>query len=164
MSISTGTPKRYRNPDFYYYEKKTPQKINWIEFGIPTVDRGFILVRILPIDNIKDENLLLIGPDMKHMKLGSKHSIGIVIDVGGSQVVEDIEVWLEIKGSDLFNEIDGILFAMGRKAMWMRINKSKIKAFQNLGQKFNQLFKKENPIVERIQTTFFIDKADPPKN
>jgi len=164
MSISTGTPKRYRNPDFYYYENITPKKINWIEFGGLTIEQGFKLVRILPIDSIKDENVLLIGLDTKNMKLGSKHSIGMVIDVGGSQVIEDIEALLEIRASDLLKKIDGILSALGIRALWMRINKSKIKSFQNLGTKFNKLFKTENPIVERIQTTFFIDKADPPKN
>ena len=98
------------------------------------------------------------------MKLGYRHSIGRLVDVGGSQVIEDLEAWLEIRSFDILKNTDGILFAFGRRSLWMRIDKFKIKYFQNFGQEFNKLFKTGNPIVERIQTTFFIDKADPIAN
>ena len=136
------------------------KKNKWVEFGGSTIDQGFVLFRLLPIEKIKDENISIIGPDINNLKNGSKHLIGLLIDVGGAQLVKDIEASLEARIFELLLFIKGV-YAKGTRALWIRVDKSKIKSFENIGKILNRLYKKEIPKIERIQITFFIDKADP---
>ncbi|MFX1273833.1 MAG: hypothetical protein ACFFBP_14420 [Promethearchaeota archaeon] len=164
MSISTGTPKRGREPYFHLYGYERIRKIKYIEFGGQTIDQGFRLIRLIPLTIINDRNISIIGPDIIDMKEGTKHSLGIVVDVGGNKLEKAIENVYEVMIDQILQLIDGI-FNRGicGRNVWIFVWKEKIQSFKIIGKLINKYLKAEFPEIEKVQTTFFIDKADPVK-
>lgn len=164
MNISTGIPKRGRDPHFHFSGYERIKKNKFIELGGSTINQGFRLIRLLPLTRIKDGNILIIGPDIIDMKEGTKHSLGIVVDIGGIKLKNSIENLYELMIDQFLQLIDGI-FNKGicGRNVWIFVMKEKIQSFNTLGKFIYRCFKAEIPEIEKIQITFFIDKADPMK-
>ena len=65
------------------------------EFGGPKVEKHFELVKVKKESEIKDGEVKVVGPDMKDLKAGGSYPIGILVEVGGPALEEDLEAVFE---------------------------------------------------------------------
>jgi acetyl-CoA decarbonylase/synthase complex subunit beta len=56
---------------------------------------GAELVRVVPMDEVDDGKVFLEGPDIKDMEEGKAYSFGILLEVAGESMEEDLEGVLE---------------------------------------------------------------------
>ncbi|MBN1801595.1 MAG: hypothetical protein JW891_08835 [Candidatus Lokiarchaeota archaeon] len=77
-------------------------RINWgvtVDFGRQFLELGFILARYFSLGEISNDKISIIGPDINQLQNITNHTIGILVDVGGSKLILDIKRWIEIKSS-----------------------------------------------------------------
>jgi acetyl-CoA decarbonylase/synthase complex subunit beta len=133
----------------------------YVELGGPKIEKHFELVRVKPAKEIKDGNVTLHGPDIKDMEEGSRHPIGIMVEVAGPQLEEDLEAVFERRVHEFCNFVNGIMHLNQRYTNWMRISKTAVEkgfnTFDLLGKVLIRLYKAELPIIEQAQVTFFTD-------
>ena len=134
----------------------------YVELGGPKIEKHFELVRVKPAKEVKDGQVTLHGPDIKDMKEGERYPIGILVEVAGPQLEEDLEAVFERRVHEFCNFVNGVMHLNQRYTNWMRISKSAVeKGFNNfnmLGTILIRLYKAELPIIEQAQVTFFTDE------
>ncbi|MCK4435608.1 acetyl-CoA decarbonylase/synthase complex subunit beta, partial [Candidatus Bathyarchaeota archaeon] len=54
-----------------------------IELGGPKVESKFEIIKHRPLNEIEDEKITVIGPDLKDLEPGGSYPYGIWIDVAG---------------------------------------------------------------------------------
>jgi len=141
------------------------QRIRWadahMELGGPRIDRKFELVRAKPLEEVKDGEIKIIGPDIKDMKQQS-YPIGICIEVAGKEIEEELEGVIERRIHEYCNYIEGLMHVNQRYDVWLRLSEKSYKKGLNtlnlIGKVLFRLFKTELPIIEKIQITFITDK------
>ncbi|MHA1749214.1 MAG: CO dehydrogenase/CO-methylating acetyl-CoA synthase complex subunit beta [Promethearchaeota archaeon] len=133
----------------------------YVELGGPKVEKHFELVRVASPKDIKDGEVILHGPDIKDMEEGSRHPIGIFVEVAGPELEEDLEAVFERRVHEFCNFVNGIMHLNQRYTNWMRISKATIgkgfNSFDLLGTVLIRLYKAELPIIEQAQVTFYTD-------
>jgi acetyl-CoA decarbonylase/synthase complex subunit beta len=133
----------------------------YAELGGPNIDKKFELVRVRKKDEIKDEKIECIGPDIKEIQEGSSIPFGIFIEVAGKQIEEELEGVIERRIHEYTNFIEGFMHLNQRYDIWCRISKKSVKkgldSFQIIGKVLLRLFKGELPFIESMQITFFTD-------
>lgn len=145
------------------YEGETVRKNDLhVELGGPQVKR-FELVTIRDEDEVEDEKVEIIGPDISEMEEGSSHPFALVIDVAGEDLEKDMETVLERRIHSYANYIEGLWHMGSRDDIWIRLNKDSYKAgFQSLkefGDILMLLFTSEVESIEKIAVTFVTDEA-----
>lgn len=132
-----------------------------VEFGGTEVQDKFELVRTRKPESIEDGKVTIIGPDIKDMKPGSNSPLGIIIEVAGEQIEQELEGVIERRIHYYCNYIEGLMHLNQRYDVWIRLNKKSFeKGFNSLtylGQILMRLFKSELPIIQKIQVTFITD-------
>lgn len=138
--------ERIRRPDMY------------VEFGGLDVPTKFELVKVRPIDEVKDGAVKIVGPDIKELKEGGSFPLGILIEVAGKQVEPDLEGVVERRIHAYCNYVEGLMHLNQRYDIWIRLSKKSfqkgLNSFEILGKILARLFKSELPIIEKIQATF----------
>jgi len=142
------------------------ERIRWadahMELGGPRIERKFELVRARPMDKVKDGEIKIIGPDIKDMEKKS-YPIGILVEVAGKEVEEELEGVIERRIHEYCNYIEGLMHVNQRYDVWLRLSEKSFKkglnTFTMIGKVLYRLYKNELPIIEKIQITFFTDKA-----
>jgi acetyl-CoA decarbonylase/synthase complex subunit beta len=141
--------ERVRKPDMY------------VEFGGTEISDKFELVKVKDPSQVEDGKVTIIGPDIKDLPEGSSSPLGILIEVSGKQVEEDLEGVIERRIHHYCNYIEGFMHLNQRYDIWLRLSK---KSFQKGFNSFNllakvlmRLYKSELPIIEKIQITFITD-------
>lgn len=133
----------------------------YVELGGPKIEKHFELVKVRNIKDIEDGKVTLHGPDLKDMDEGSRHPIGILVEVAGKQLEEDLEAVFERRIHEFTNFINGVMHLNQRYTNWMRISKTAIgkgfNSFNMMGTILVRLFKAELPIIEKCQVTFYTD-------
>ena len=133
----------------------------YVELGGPKVEKHFELVRVVSPKEIKDGSVTLHGPDITDMEEGSRHPIGIFVEVAGPELEEDLEAVFERRVHEFCNFVNGIMHLNQRYTNWMRISKGAVeKGFNSLkmlGTVLIRLFKAELPIIEQAQVTIYTD-------
>ena len=131
----------------------------YVELGGPKIDKKFELVRVN--QKAEDGKVTIHGPDLKDMEKGSRHPIGIFVEVSGKELEEDLEAVFERRIHEFCNFVNGIMHLNQRYTNWMRVS---IQAFEKglnslnmLGTILIRLFKAELPIIEKAQVTFYTD-------
>jgi len=144
-----------------YEGERIRSKQMFVELGGPKVDKKFELVKVRDTKEIEDGKVVVKGPDLKDMKEGERYPMGILVEVAGSQLEEDLEAVFERRIHEFCNFVNGIMHLNQRYTMWMRIS---TKAFEKgfdtleyLGTILIRLFKAELPIVEQAQVTLITD-------
>ncbi len=136
----------------------------YVELGGPKMEKHFELVRVKDPKDIKDGQVKLIGPDIKDMKEGSTHPIGIYIEVAGPELEEDLEAVFERRVHEFCNFVNGIMHLNQRYTNWMRLSKTSFEkgfnSFQLLGTILIRLYKAELPIIKQAQVTFYTDPKE----
>ncbi|MEM3048873.1 MAG: acetyl-CoA decarbonylase/synthase complex subunit beta, partial [Candidatus Bathyarchaeia archaeon] len=70
--------ERVRKPDMH------------VEFGGTDISDKFELVKVKVPSQVEDGKVTVIGPDIKDLPEGSSSPLGILIEVSGKQVEEDL--------------------------------------------------------------------------
>lgn len=133
----------------------------FVQFGGKNSD-AFELLRMKPIDQVENDKIEVIGPEVDEMEEGQAYPLGIVVEVAGREFEEDFESVLERRIHEFIGCANGI-FHMGQRAIvWVRISKEahekgfKIKHFgEILLAKMHEEFAK---IVDRVQVKIYTDK------
>jgi acetyl-CoA decarbonylase/synthase complex subunit beta len=132
-----------------------------VEFGGERIDTKFELARVRPLDAIEDGKIIIIGPDLKDMEVGSSHPLGILVEVAGKQLEEGLESVVERRIHAFVNYIEGFMHLNQRYDIWLRLSKKSFqKGFNSLnyvGKVLQRLYKNELPIIEKIQITFITE-------
>jgi len=141
-----------------YEGERIRRKDMYVELGGPDVEAKFELVRVKPPEEVKDEKITIIGPDIKDVKEGSTHPFGIFVEVAGKQIEPELEGVIERRIHEYCNFIEGFMHLNQRYDIWLRLNKKSfekgLNSFNYIGKVLFRLFKSELPIIERIQVTF----------
>ena len=133
----------------------------YVELGGPKVEKHFELVRVKSEKEIEDGKIILFGPDLKDMEVGGRYPIGILVEVSGPELEEDLEAVFERRIHEFCNFVNGIMHLNQRYTNWMRISKKAYeKGFNSLnilGTVLIRLFKAELPIIKKAMITFYTD-------
>ena len=136
----------------------------YVELGGPKIEKHFELVKVRNAKEIEDGKVVLHGPDLKDMEEGSRHPIGILVEVAGKELEEDLEAVFERRIHEFTNFINGVMHLNQRYTNWMRISKTAIEkgfnSFDMMGTILIRLFKAELPIIEKCQVTFYTNTKD----
>jgi acetyl-CoA decarbonylase/synthase, CODH/ACS complex subunit beta len=134
-----------------------------VELGGPKQQAKFELVRAKKMDEIQDEKVNIIGPDLKDLPEGGYVPFGIYIEVAGKDIEEDLEGVIERRVHEYFNFIEGIMHLNQRYDIWIRVSKKSfqkgLNSFTYVGKVLARLYKSELPFIEKIQITFITDPA-----
>lgn len=130
----------------------------YLELGGPKVDKKFEIVLVKTPDEIKDGNITIIGPDIQDIPEGSHIPFGIIIEVAGSKLEEDLEGVLERRIHEYMNYIQGVMHLNQRYDIWIRISKKSfskgLNSFIFIGKAIERLYRNELALIEKIQITF----------
>jgi acetyl-CoA decarbonylase/synthase complex subunit beta len=133
----------------------------YVELGGPKIEKHFELVRVKPEKEIEDGKVILVGPDLKDMEEGSRHPIGILVEVSGPELEEDLEAVFERRVHEFCNFVNGIMHLNQRYTNWMRLSKKAYEkgfnSFEMLGTVLIRLYKAELPIIKKAQVTIYTD-------
>ncbi len=146
-----------------YEGERIRRKDMYVELGGPDQEAKFELVRVKGLDEVEDEKITVVGPDIKDVKEGSSIPFGIYIEVAGKQVEEELEGVIERRIHEYCNFIEGFMHLNQRYDIWLRLNKKSFRkglsSFNHVGKVLMRLFKSELPIIEKIQIAFMTDPA-----
>lgn len=144
-----------------YEGERIRKKDMYVELGGPKVDRKFELLRVRPPEEVEDEKIEVIGPDLKDMEEGKSYPFGILIKVSGEKLEELYEGVMERRIHEYCNYVQGFMHLNQRYDIWCRVGKKSFnKGFNSLvflGKVLIRLFKSEFPMIEKMQVTFITD-------
>jgi len=133
----------------------------YVELGGPEVKEKFELVRVRQPEQVQDGAITVIGPDIGQMETQKKYPFGILIEIAGPELEEDLEGVIERRIHEYTNYIEGFMHLNQRYDIWVRLSKKAYnKGFKTLsyvGEVLEHLLKNELPTIERMQITFFTD-------
>jgi acetyl-CoA decarbonylase/synthase complex subunit beta len=133
----------------------------YVELGGPNVESKFEVVKSRSIEEIEDEKITVIGPDLKDLEPGGKYPFGIWIEVAGKEVEEELEGVIERRVHEFCNYIEGFMHLNQRYDIWLRLGKKSFEKGLNslklIGKVLHRLFKSDLPFIEKIEITFFTD-------
>jgi len=141
------------------------ERIRWpdthIELGGPRADYKFELVRTKSMDEVDDDKITIIGPDIKDVEPGTTLSFGVLVEVAGKEIEEDLEGVIERRIHEYVNYIQGFMHLNQRYDIHMRLSKASVKkgmdSFDFVGKVILRLYKMDMPLIEKIQITFLTD-------
>jgi acetyl-CoA decarbonylase/synthase complex subunit beta len=145
------------------YEGEVIRKADlYVEFGGPQVKSKFELVTLKGLDEIENEKIEVIGPDIKDMKEESSYPLALLIDVAGGKLEKDMEPVFERRMHLYANYIEGLYHMNQRDEIWMRLNKDSfnkgLNSFEEIGKILIFLYTSEIDIIEKIAITFVTDE------
>jgi acetyl-CoA decarbonylase/synthase complex subunit beta len=133
----------------------------YVELGGPTVKEKFELAKVRSMDEVEDGKITIIGPDIKDMQEGNTYPLGILIEVAGEALDQQLDGVFERRIHGYSNYIEGFMHLNQRYDIWLRLsNKSfqkGLNSFELIGKVLYRLFKSELPIIEKVQITFITD-------
>lgn len=134
-----------------------------IELGGPTVKEKFELAKVRPMNDVEDGKITIIDPDIKDLKEGAAHPLGILVEAAGATLDQGLEGVIERRIHGYMNYIEGLMHLNQRYDIWIRISKKSfqkgLNSFEHIGKVLYRLFKSELPIIEKVQITFITDPA-----
>ena len=145
------------------YEGEVIRKADlYVEFGGPNVKSKFELVTLKGADEVEDQKIEIIGPDIKEMEEGGSYPLALMIDVAGEKLEKDMEPVLERRIHLYTNYIEGLYHMNQRQDMWMRLNKDSfnkgLNSLEEIGKILIFLYTSEIDIIEKIAITFVTDE------
>ncbi len=158
MSMFEGIPVEV---GVIYEGERIRRKDMQLELGGPNQETKFELVKAKSSDEVEDEKITVIGPDIKDVKEGSSIPLGIYVEVAGKDVEEELEGVIERRIHEYCNFIEGLMHLNQRYDIWLRLSKKSfqkgLNSFNLIGKVLTKLYKSELPFIEKIQITFITD-------
>ena len=141
------------------------ERIRWkdihVELGGPREKYKFELVKVRNVKEIEDSKVTIIGSDLKDLKPGLSYPFGILIEVAGKDIEEDLEGVIERRIHQYVNYIEGFMHLNQRYDIHLRLNKKSfskgLNSFTLVGKVLERLYKSEMPFIEKVQITFITD-------
>ncbi|MHA1907217.1 MAG: CO dehydrogenase/CO-methylating acetyl-CoA synthase complex subunit beta [Candidatus Thorarchaeota archaeon] len=147
-----------------YEGERVRGKDMFVELGGPKMEKKYELALAREMDEVEDEKVVVIGPDLKDMEEGSYHPLGIFIEVAGPDVEPDLEGVIERRVHEYVNFVEGMMHLNQRYDIWIRLSKKSFQkgfdSLEYLGKVLIRLFKSEMNIIEKIQVTFITDPKE----
>jgi acetyl-CoA decarbonylase/synthase complex subunit beta len=148
-----------------YEGERIRSKDMQVEFGGPKIVEKFELVQARQMDEIEDEKIIIIGPDISEMKEEESYPLGIIVEVAGQLVERDLEAVLERRIHEFTNYIEGLMHLNQRYDIWLRLSKQSYKkgfdSLRYVGIVLQRLYKTEfKTIIEKVQITFYTDPEE----
>jgi len=144
-----------------YEGERIRRKNMYLELGGPNIKTKFELVKVRSPDDVEDEKITVVGPDIKDVKEGSSLPFGIYVEVAGKQIEEELEGVIERRIHEYWNYIEGFMHLNQRYDIWIRLSKKSfqkgLNSFSFVGKVLLKLFKNEMTFIEKIQITFITD-------
>ena len=144
-----------------YEGERIRRKNMQVELGGPSMKEKFELAKVKPLTEIEDGKITIIGPDIKDMTEGKVYPLGILVEVAGSTLDQQLEGVIERRIHGYMNYVEGLMHLNQRYDVWIRIGKKAfqkgLNSFQYIGKVLYTLFKSELNIIEKIQITFITD-------
>ncbi|WP_300984480.1 CO dehydrogenase/CO-methylating acetyl-CoA synthase complex subunit beta [Methanospirillum sp.] len=135
-----------------------------VELGGPKVSEKFELVLVKKSEEINDGEIKVIGQDLFELLEGKTHPFGILVEVSGAKLEEDLEGVLERRVHEYMNYIQGVMHLNQRYDIWVRVSKKSfargLNSFHQIGSALIRLYRSELPIIEKIQLTFFTGEEE----
>jgi acetyl-CoA decarbonylase/synthase complex subunit beta len=129
-----------------------------VELGGPKIETKFELVRARTLDKVEDGKVEIEGPDLKDLKEGGSYPFGILVEVAGEQIEEELEGVVERRIHEYCNFIEGFMHLNQRYDIWCRLSKGSfekgLNSFEMIGKVLMRLFKSELSIIDKIQVKF----------
>jgi len=94
-----------------------------VEFG-GKYSRAFEYLHMLPMDEVEDGKIEVIGPGFEEVEVGGSMDLGILVQVAGRKMQEDFEPVLERQIHYFINGASGIQHIGQRDIAWIRISKA----------------------------------------
>ena len=133
----------------------------YIELGGPSVSEKFEIVRVRDCNEITDDLVTVIGPDIIDMEEERSYPVGILVEISGARLEKDLEGVIERRIHEYSNYIEGFMHLNQRYDIWIRLSKKSfnkgLTTFVQIGKVMLELFKNELPFIEKIQITFITD-------
>ncbi|HEX75102.1 MAG TPA: CO dehydrogenase/CO-methylating acetyl-CoA synthase complex subunit beta [Dehalococcoidia bacterium] len=134
----------------------------YVEFGGPEVKSKFELVTLKSPDEVENEKIEVVGPNIADMKEGASYPMALMIDVAGAGLEKDMEPVLERRIHLYTNYIEGLYHMNQRQDMWLRLNKDSfakgLNSLEEIGKILMFLYTSEIDIIEKISMTFITDE------
>jgi len=145
------------------YEGEVVRKADLhVEFGGPEVKNKFELVTLKGLDEVEDQKIEVIGPDIGEMEEGSCHPLALMIEVAGTELEKDMEPVFERRLHLYTNYIEGFYHMNQRDEIWIRLNKDSfgkgLNSLEVIGQILMFLYTSELDVIEKISITFVTDE------
>lgn len=144
-----------------YEGERIRRKQMHVELGGPKIEAKFEVVKSRPLNEIEDEKITVIGPDLKDLEPGKSYPFGIWVDVAGKDVEEELEGVIERRIHEFCNFIEGFMHLNQRYDIWLRLSKKSfekgLNSFKMIGKVLYRLFKSDLSFIEKIQITFVTD-------
>ena len=144
-----------------YEGERVRRKDMYVELGGPKIKEKFELARVKKPEEVKDGETIIIGPDLKDLEEGKSYPFGILVEISGSQLEEDLEGVIERRIHEYMNYVEGLMHLNQRYDIWIRLSKKSfnkgLNSFKYVGKVLYRLFKSELPIIEKMQVTFITD-------
>ncbi len=125
----------------------------------------FELVRTRDASEVEDHSIVVEGPELDQIPVGSKISLSYTVDVAGKAMQPDFEAVMERKFHSYLNCIEGVMHTGQRDMIRIRINKADFEAgfrFKHLGEVLYAKIKSEfDAVVDKCAVRIVVD---PEKN
>ena len=141
------------------YEGEVVRKADlYVEFGGPNVSNKFELLTIKGLEEVENEKIEVIGPDISDLKEGGSYPLALMINIAGTRLEKDMEPVLERRMHLYGNYIEGLYHMNQRDDVWMRLNKDSyakgLNSLVEIGKILIFLYTSELDIIEKISVTF----------
>ncbi|MDD3217966.1 MAG: acetyl-CoA decarbonylase/synthase complex subunit alpha/beta [Lachnospiraceae bacterium] len=134
-----------------------------VEFDGSRVD-CFELVQSKDASEIEDHKIEVIGPDFDEFEVGSKQSIGYIVEVAGKNMQSDFEPVFERKFHSYINCIEGIMHTGQRDMIRVRVSKDAYAAgfrAKHIGEVLYAKIKNEfEAVVDKCQVKIYTNAED----
>jgi acetyl-CoA synthase len=133
-----------------------------VEFG-GKYSRAFEFLRMIPMDQVEDGKIEVIGPDFSEIAAEGAMDMGILVEVAGRKMQTDFEPVLERQIHYFVNGASGIQHIGQRDITWIRIGKAAADKGFNLrhfGDILHARFHADfGAIVDKVQVKIITDPA-----
>ena len=121
----------------------------------------FELVQTREAADIEDHKIVVEGPEIDEVPVGSKISLSYTVEVAGKAMQPDFESVMERKIHSWINCIEGVMHTGQRDMIRIRISKADFEAgfkFKHLGEVLYAKIKSEfEAVVDKCQVTIVVD-------
>ncbi len=133
-----------------------------VEFG-GRKSRAFEYLRMVPMDQVEDGKIEVIGPGFEDVPVGGAMDLGILVEVAGRKMQEDFEPVLERQIHYFINGASGVQHIGQRDIAWIRISKTAAEkgfTLRHFGDILYARFHADfGAIVDKVQVKIITDPA-----
>jgi len=141
------------------------ERIRWsdaqVELGGPREKHKFELVKARGLDEVEDGKINIVGSDLKDLTPERSYPFGVLVEVAGKEVEEELEGVIERRIHEYMNFIEGFMHLNQRYDIQLRLSKKSfqrgLNSFTLIGKVLQRLYKSEMSFIEKIQITFMTD-------